>query len=401
MIQDPEHVLKYIDGKPRLIPIGQPNANLASDVIINEFGAFVSAHIKTGVEPEVALQACIDEYAETDEDRATVEKYFNQYTDGLRHKGLLYDSLQARSYYKAMNSYATYALKEDITYIKIADLYIKLICPQKLVPSEFKGFYASEPLSADLSKIQTVTLWDLTKSELAVDKVNCRKVLETFEVSAYEKEQEFFLLFHNAESIHEIRINAEADKIDIFSNDTSCATTSEELFNAMRIAFLVFAEKKNLFALHSASIVYKDRLWLFSAMSGIGKSTHANLWKDALNVKIFNGDVNLINFTDAGVPMVYGIPWCGTSETSTQGEYPLGGIILLKQAPEDYVEQMTREDKIASILHRLISPLWTETMLDMCLDFTEKLPESTFIARLYCTPNPSAMTVMKAEIDRN
>ena len=37
--------------------------------------------------------------------------------------------------------------------------------------------------------------------------------------------------------------------------------------------------EKGMFALHSASLLYLEKAWLFSGPSGMGKSTHTALWK--------------------------------------------------------------------------------------------------------------------------
>lgn len=43
---------------------------------------------------------------------------------------------------------------------------------------------------------------------------------------------------------------------------------TDNLFHAIRLFFLFIAQKKGLFAIHSASILYHDKAWLFSGHSG-------------------------------------------------------------------------------------------------------------------------------------
>ena len=63
------------------------------------------------------------------------------------------------------------------------------------------------------------------------------------------------------------------------------------LFNIFREMFILACVSRDRLAIHSAAIIYDDKAYLFSAPSGTGKSTHANLWKDEYDCEILNGDV--------------------------------------------------------------------------------------------------------------
>ena len=191
--------------------------------------------------------------------------------------------------------------------------------------------------------------------------------------------------------------------------------TKEELFHAIRHFFLFFAQRQGFFAIHSASILYRDQVWLFSGHSGMGKSTHTNLWKEQFGTKIINGDLNLIGWNSGkqdssgqnvnkpdskGNPIVYGMPWCGTSGIASTKSYPLGGIVLLGRSDNDHFESLTNDQKIVRVMQRMISPVWTEDMLEANLKCAAKLAKEVPIYYLLCTKELSAAYVMKARIDK-
>ena len=66
----------------------------------------------------------------------------------------------------------------------------------------------------------------------------------------------------------------------------------DSLFLAIRPVFLFLAQKKGMFVLHSASLLYLEKAWLFSGPSGMGKSTHTALWKKLFDTPFLNGDLN-------------------------------------------------------------------------------------------------------------
>ncbi|MCD7738930.1 MAG: PqqD family protein [Lachnospiraceae bacterium] len=173
----------------------------------------------------------------------------------------------------------------------------------------------------------------------------------------------------------------------------------EEFFHSLRLAFLYHVQKKGMFAIHSASILYQGKAWLFSGHSGMGKSTHARLWTQLYETPQLNGDLNLLAIAPEG-PMVYGMPWCGTSGIFTKQTYPLGGIILLKQNQQDFCEELSPDQKTLLLTQRLISPAWTEELLSLNLRFADRLKDQILVCRLHCTKEPSAAETMKSRIDR-
>ena len=176
-------------------------------------------------------------------------------------------------------------------------------------------------------------------------------------------------------------------------------TLQEDLFHAIRHSFLVMAQQKGFFALHSATILYRGRVFAFSGPSGTGKSTHANLWKKEFHVPLVNGDLSLLSLADDGTVLFHGMPWCGTSGITTNVSAPFGGIVFLKQAPENRVEALLPEQEALRLLNRLISPVWTTEMLKANAAFAEEAAERLGIWRLSCNMEPEAAHVMKAAID--
>ena len=92
--------------------------------------------------------------------------------------------------------------------------------------------------------------------------------------------------------------------------------------------------------------LYRGRAFLVSGSSGTGKSTHSALWHDLYQTPLLNGDLNLLGIRD-NIPYAYGLPWCGTSGICTPKDYPLGGIIFLKQAAIDQVQSLQPDEKSA------------------------------------------------------
>jgi len=173
-----------------------------------------------------------------------------------------------------------------------------------------------------------------------------------------------------------------------------------EVFFAMRQAFFYMAALQGRYAIHSASICYQGRGYLFSGPSGMGKSTQANLWKSCYRVSIWNGDVNLISLESDG-PRLWGVPWNGTSGIYTRGSIPLGGLIFLRQSLKNQVVIPSASDRMVATIQRLISPTYTPELFEKALDVCQLLQEQIPMWRLYCDTTTEAAQVMKEAIDES
>ena len=176
------------------------------------------------------------------------------------------------------------------------------------------------------------------------------------------------------------------------------ADFAESVFHAVRHAFLLRAQCLDMYVIHSASILYNGQAWLFSALSGTGKSTHTNIWHKLYGTPFIDGDLNLLAFED-GKPVVKGIPWCGTSGIFTTETYPLGGIILLARDKKNHVEELSFQNQVLGIQMRFISPKWNAKQTSESLEFAERIAKSARIARLYCNMEDEAAEVCRAWID--
>lgn len=90
------------------------------------------------------------------------------------------------------------------------------------------------------------------------------------------------------------------------------------------------------FILHASYLVVDGKAILFSAPSGTGKSTQAELWQKYRGAEIINGDRVLIRKTEQGFT-AGGIHYAGSSGICKNKTTPIGALVLLGQATENSV----------------------------------------------------------------
>ncbi|MDD4211934.1 MAG: hypothetical protein PHY42_00840 [Bacilli bacterium] len=97
--------------------------------------------------------------------------------------------------------------------------------------------------------------------------------------------------------------------------------------------------------LHASAIIHESKAVLFSAPSGVGKSTQANLWK-TMNpkIEILNDDKPLILCKDE--IRVFGTPWCGKTFQNKNTSVPLKAITFIEQGLENVITPLSNEEKM-------------------------------------------------------
>ena len=88
------------------------------------------------------------------------------------------------------------------------------------------------------------------------------------------------------------------------------------------------------FLFHGAVIAQDNCGYIFTAPSGVGKSTRDKTWLDEYSGSfIVNGDKPLIKVTESEI-LACGTPWCGEEGWNTNTMVPLRAVFLLERADE-------------------------------------------------------------------
>ncbi|MBQ9964868.1 MAG: hypothetical protein IJP14_07100 [Clostridia bacterium] len=148
--------------------------------------------------------------------------------------------------------------------------------------------------------------------------------------------------------------------------------------------------------MHGSSIRYNGKGIVFSAPSGTGKSTHTGLWKQYYGscVEHINDDKPAIRF-DGDIPVVYGTPWSGKTDTNANISAPLHAIVFLEQAPENHIQPLSIEEAVVRIHRETVRPYYDEALGLKVLETTERLIRSVPIFLLQCTISEEAVNLVK------
>ena len=148
---------------------------------------------------------------------------------------------------------------------------------------------------------------------------------------------------------------------------------------------------------HASYIEYQGQGILFTAPSGTGKSTQAELWRKHRGAMVINGDKAAVRLTEKGA-IAYSIPISGTSGICHNISCPLKAIVSLSQAPENKVQRMKASQAVSALFQNVfvdkaVLQEW-QTALGLLLDLVTSVP----VYSLACTPDVRAVEALEEMI---
>lgn len=149
--------------------------------------------------------------------------------------------------------------------------------------------------------------------------------------------------------------------------------------------------------LHCAYTEYQGKAMLFSAPSGTGKTTQAELWEQYRGSRTVNGDKALLEY-DGTAWTANGWPVCGTSGVCENKKLPVGCIVMLSQAKTNQVWRLRPAEAFTSLYGQITMNRWDREGLVHSLDLLEQLAGKVPVYHLACDISEDAMKTLEQEI---
>lgn len=146
--------------------------------------------------------------------------------------------------------------------------------------------------------------------------------------------------------------------------------------------------------LHCAYIDAGGQGILFTAPSGTGKSTQAELWRKFRDAEIINGDRAAIRFYE-GEALAMGIPFCGSSTYCENRTLPLRAIVYLGQAPETTIRSVKGFAAFRRIWEGCSVNSWDRNNVEKATEILMNILDRVPVFLLNCTPDESAVLALE------
>lgn len=166
--------------------------------------------------------------------------------------------------------------------------------------------------------------------------------------------------------------------------------------------FLTHAVQRHMIQLHASLIDDHGCGVIFLGPSGIGKTTQAERWMQYRGASILNGDMVFVQETQGPGKQYlgWGTPWHGSSPYCLNASVPVKALVVLKQAPENRLRELTGFEKVAEVSGSVFYPTWLENGMELCTDTLNHLLTDLPVYRLDNRADEAAVNLLAAELDR-
>lgn len=206
----------------------------------------------------------------------------------------------------------------------------------------------------------------------------------------FDTEEKYILLSYRKDDLQHYTIYVQKQYLDELLREFHLSP-----FMSMEQMLLEY----DTFQLHASVIDWQGRGILFTAPSGTGKSTQAELWRKHEEVRIINGDKAMICKKD-GSYRAYGSPYAGTSGIYTDLSVPIHAIVVLSQAPENRVERLGGAAAFRKLYRETTIPSWNDEFVEKVSGILLDLMAHVPVYHLACRPDKEAVEVLKAELEK-
>lgn len=172
--------------------------------------------------------------------------------------------------------------------------------------------------------------------------------------------------------------------------------SSKTVINSLEAEHLIVMNDGIL--LHSSYVGLADGAILFTAPSGTGKSTQAELWRKYRNAEILNGDRSVVRIKDGSV-VADGVPFSGSSGICKSRTLPLKAIVFLAQAPNTTIRSITGLRAFRLLWEGCTFHTWSREDTVRCSETLTKVLSEVPVFYLACKPDESAVIALEQAME--
>lgn len=147
----------------------------------------------------------------------------------------------------------------------------------------------------------------------------------------------------------------------------------------------------NGLAFHGSAVCVDDSVYIFTARSGVGKSTHAALWHKYFGDKaiIINDDKPFLRILN-GFLYAYGSTWSGKHNLSSPLVKPVKAICILERSSENHIREISFEESSAMLIQQCLRPRKSDSLVKL-IQILDNMDKYVKFYRMGCNTDISSV----------
>ncbi len=206
-----------------------------------------------------------------------------------------------------------------------------------------------------------------------------------------------YVVYHDHAEIESVCANVSSDnnKVDVslcLKQNVDRPVIVDPLIHPLgSLLMLYFVHWKQGLLIHASAILNNNKAYLFTGVSGIGKSTMARLWKESGSV-VLNDDRLVVRLLDNEVKL-YNNPMPYYTQKPKEGN--LQKIFLLKQSSYNYITPLKGVTAFSRVLGNFIQQFYNRGIINRHLEIVEKVIEKVEVYELGFKPDQEIVKMIK------
>ena len=146
------------------------------------------------------------------------------------------------------------------------------------------------------------------------------------------------------------------------------------------------------FLMHGAVVGLHGKAYMFTAPSGVGKTTHTRFWLNQFpDAFIINGDKPILRFINNTL-YACGTPWSGKESANTNTMLPLKSVCVLTRGDTPFIKPVSFGEIYPILISQSYRPADKEA-LNSTMSLIKKLGENTAFYLLKCNLDPHSANI--------
>lgn len=289
-------------------------------------------------------------------------------------------------------------MMQDGYIVEIAGINIEVRISKEIeIEESFQSFICEKEPDTRVTFLGVEQLPEVCGSDLVTE--------SNTSFAEYRVDHQYIRVFHPFDGIEEYAVLCQKGPkewiCEYLLSHSARITSIQDCFSHMALERILLENQAMILhaSLIKVMIGQREVGVLFTGVSGIGKSTQAELWQQYEHAAILNGDRAVLR-KKGNRWYGYGSPYAGSSNIYRNEGVPICAVVALEQAVTNECFRLRIQDAFKKIYAGLTINTWNPQFVEQILEWNTDVCMNVPVFTLRCRPEKEAVEVLKKNLEQ-